>query len=263
MDRERPADPEHAIALQERLRLHVRPTVDAEAARRPAAVAGLDAAYSLDGRWAVGAVAVLAPATLEVLDRAVAVGEVDFPYVPGLLAFRELPALLAALHRLGTQPDLLLVDGNGLLHPRRFGLACHLGVLTGLPTIGVAKSGSLRAAPPPASARGSTAPIVDGPDELGRALRTQLGTRPVFVSVGHRIDLDTACAHVLGLAVHHRVPEPLRQAHLLARATLRAGQRATGAPTSERTTSAARASERSFSRAQIRGSGLSPQSVVK
>ena len=227
MDREWPTDPEHAIALQERLRVKVRPTVDAEAARHPTAVAGLDAAYSRDGRWAVGAVAVLAPATMEVLDRAVAWGEVGFPYVPGLLAFRELPALLAALRRLATQPDLLLVDGNGLVHPRRFGLACHLGVLIGLPTVGVAKSGSLRGGPPPAPPRGSATALKDGPDEIGRALRTQDAVRPVFVSVGHRIDLDTASRHVLRVAAHHRVPEPLRQADALARATLRGPKNAT------------------------------------
>lgn len=217
-----PTDPERAVALQENLRGAVQTTVDADAARHPTTVAGLDAAYSHDGRRAVGAAALLDAATLGVLDQAVAWGDVQFPYVAGLLAFRELPVLLDALGRLRRPPDLLLVDGNGLLHPRRFGLACHAGVLTGLPTIGVAKTGSLRGVPPPPAARGSTAPILDGPDELGRALRTQSRTRPVFVSVGHRLDLDTACGHVLRLAPRHRLPEPLRQADALARATLRA-----------------------------------------
>lgn len=222
MHLEWPADPERAVVLQQSLRGAVRTTVGADAARHPTTVAGLDAAYSRDGQRAVGAAVVLDAATLRVLDQAVAWGEVHFPYVPGLLAFRELPVLLDALGRLATPPDLLLADGNGLLHPRRFGLACHVGVVTGLPTIGVAKSGSLRGAPPPVAARGSTAPILDGPDELGRALRTQAGTRPVFVSVGHRLDLDTACDHVLRLAPRNRLPEPLRRSDALARATLRA-----------------------------------------
>jgi deoxyribonuclease V len=217
-----PADPARAIVVQERLRGAVRTSPDTDAIRPPTAVAGLDAAYSSDGRHAVGAVVVVDPATLEVLDQAVAWRGVDFPYVPGLLAFRELPVLLDALGRLATPPDLLLADGNGLLHPRRFGLACHLGVLTGLPTIGVAKSGSLRGSQPPSPARGAATPLREGDQELGRALRTQAGARPVFVSVGHRLDLDSACDHVLRLASRHRLPEPLRHADALARATVRA-----------------------------------------
>lgn len=217
-----PTDPDQAREVQETLRDKVRARLDSKATRHPTAVAGLDAAYSRDGRRAVGAVVVVDPATLDVLDQQLAWGDVDFPYVPGLLAFRELPVLLDAFGLLATPPDLLLADGNGLLHPRRFGLACHLGVLTGLPTIGVAKSGSLRAAEPPSPARGSATPLREGDQELGRALRTQAGARPVFVSVGHRLDLDTACDHVLRLAPRHRLPEPLRRSDAMARAALRA-----------------------------------------
>lgn len=216
-----PTDPERAVALQETLRGSVSKSVDTEAARHPTTVAGLDAAYSSDGRHAVGAAVVMDTANLHVLDRAVAWSDVHFPYVAGLLAFRELPVLLDALGRLFRAPDLLLVDGNGLLHPRRFGLASHVGVVTGLPTIGVAKSGSLRGAPPPSPLRGSATPLLAGDQEIGRALRTQFETRPAFVSVGHRLDLDTACDHVLRLAPRHRLPEPLRHSDSLARAAMR------------------------------------------
>jgi deoxyribonuclease V len=180
-------------------------------------VAGLDVAYGADDEELTGAAVVLRSDTLEVTDRVVVRERPRFPYVPGLFAFRELPPLLAALDRLTVRPELLVCDGYGLAHPRRFGLACHLGVLTGLPTIGVAKSRFVGSHATPAPARGAWSPILLDGDVVGRALRTRDGVKPVYVSQGHRIGLDNACAHILRLAPAYRLPEPIRQADRLSR----------------------------------------------
>ena len=144
-------------------------------------------------------------------------GKARFPYVPGLFAFRELPALVEALERLTVTPDLLVCDGYGLAHPRGFGLACHLGVLTGLPAIGVGKTHFVGTHDAPDPARGAWTPIELDGSTVGRALRTQSNVKPVYVSQGHRITLDTACAEVLRLSPYHRLPEPIRKADHLAR----------------------------------------------
>ncbi|WP_255950442.1 endonuclease V [Streptomyces odontomachi] len=184
-------------------------------------VTGVDVAYDDERDLVVAAAVVLDAATLDVLEEVTAVARVAFPYVPGLLAFRELPAVLAALEALRTDPGLVLCDGYGRAHPRRFGLASHLGVLTGLPSMGVAKNPFTFTYTEPAAARGSTAPLVDGAEVVGRALRTRHGVKPVFVSVGHRVDLDTACGHTLHLAPHFRLPESTRRADALCRRALR------------------------------------------
>lgn len=185
----------------------------------PRTAAGLDVAYATDSPVVAAAVVTVSVATGEVLESATAVGEAEFPYVPGLFAFRELPTLLEAFARLTVAPDLLIADGHGLAHPRRFGLACHLGVETGLPAIGVAKTPLGRYAPP-GQARGARTPLMDGDEEVGAALRTQPNVKPIFVSIGHRMDLATACAHVLALSPKYRLPETTRQADHLCRQTL-------------------------------------------
>jgi deoxyribonuclease V len=185
----------------------------------PRTAAGLDVAYATDSQVVAAAVVTVSVATGEVLDSATAVGKAEFPYVPGMFAFRELPTLLTALARLPTVPDLLIADGHGLAHPRRFGLACHLGVETDLPTIGVAKT-PLGTYTPPAQTRGARTPLLDAGEEVGATLRTQPNVKPVFVSIGHRIDLDTACAQVLALSMKYRLPETTRQADHLSRKTL-------------------------------------------
>jgi deoxyribonuclease V len=187
----------------------------------PSTATGLDVAYATDSDLVAAAVVTVAVATGEVLESATSVGTAEFPYVPGLFAFRELPTLLDAFAKLGSTPDLLVADGHGLPHPRRFGLACHLGVETGLPTIGVAKTPLGRYAPP-GPERGAATPLLDAGEEVGATLRTQPGVKPVFVSVGHRMDLATACAQVLALARRYRLPETTRQADHLSRETLRA-----------------------------------------
>ncbi|KOX22448.1 endonuclease V [Saccharothrix sp. NRRL B-16348] len=181
-------------------------------------VAGLDVSYADDDRLAA-AIVVLEAGSLRTVDSAVVTGKADFPYVPGLFAFRELPSLLEAMERLTVTPDLLVCDGQGLAHPRRFGLACHLGVVTGLPSVGVAKTPMGRFDMPD-DVRGSHTDLVDDGEVVGRALRTREGVKPVFVSVGHRIDLDRACAEVLRLCVT-RQPETTRRADALGRAQLR------------------------------------------
>ncbi|MGW0927387.1 endonuclease V [Streptomyces sp. NPDC002644] len=184
-------------------------------------VTGVDVAYD-DARGVVAAAAVtLDAATLAVTGRAVAVGPVAFPYVPGLLAFREVPAVLAALGALPGPPGLVVCDGYGLAHPRRFGLACHVGVLTGLPAVGVAKNPFVFAASPPGPARGDHTPLLLGDEEVGRALRTREAVKPVFVSAGHRVSLENACAHTLALTPRYRLPETTRLADALCRAALR------------------------------------------
>lgn len=215
-----PTDESQARAVQDRLRPSVR--LD-EAGPEPGfegTVVGVDVAYD-DERDVVAAAAVALDArSRAVVDRATAVGQISFPYVPGLLAFREIPTVLDALGRLARTPDLVVCDGYGLAHPRRFGLASHLGVLTGLPTIGVAKNPFTFRYTPPGPERGATSPLLDGAEEVGRALRTQKGVKPVFVSVGHRTDLDGACAHTLHLAADYRLPETTRAADALCRRAL-------------------------------------------
>ncbi|WP_412102986.1 deoxyribonuclease V [Plantactinospora sp. KLBMP9567] len=216
---ETPGTVAEAEAVQDRLR----PLVDlaGPGPTAPRTVAGLDVAYAEDGDRLAAAVTVLDPTTLAVLDTAVATGRAAFDYVPGLFAFRELPALLTALARLAVEPELLVCDGHGLAHPRRFGLACHLGVLTDRPAIGVGKTPLVGTWAGPERRRGSWAPLVDGTEQVGRVLRTQDGVKPVFVSVGHRMDLDNACAQVLRLTPRYRLPETTRQADRLCRAELR------------------------------------------
>ncbi|MGW9430089.1 endonuclease V [Streptomyces decoyicus] len=215
-----PADEDQARAVQDRLRPCVRLDESGPEPGFEGTVAGVDVAYD-DARNVVAAAAVALDApTRAVVDEATAVGQVSFPYVPGLLAFREIPTVLDALARLTRTPDLVVCDGYGLAHPRRFGLASHLGVLTGLPTIGVAKNPFTFRYEPPGPDRGATSPLLDGAEEVGRALRTQKGVKPVFVSVGHRIDLDRACAHTLHLAAAYRLPETTRAADSLCRRAL-------------------------------------------
>ncbi|MEH0933833.1 endonuclease V [Micromonospora psammae] len=207
-----------AVVVQDRLR----PLADlvGPGPRRPSTVAGLDVAYAESGDLLAAAVTVLDAATLAVVDRAVSVGRPAFDYVPGLFAFRELPALLAALGRLAVPPDLLVCDGHGLAHPRRFGLACHLGVVTGLPAIGVGKTPLVGEWVEPGPRRGDGSALVDGGETVGRVLRTRDGVRPVFVSVGHRMSLDNAVAQVLALTPRYRLPETTRTADRLCRDAL-------------------------------------------
>lgn len=177
-------------------------------------VAGVDVSVRDD--TAQAAIAVLRRFGLTVVDRAVHRCEVPFPYVPGLLSFREMPAVLPALEQLGTTPDVFVSDSHGRAHPRRFGLACHMGVLLNVPTVGVAKSilvgepvGELGVE------KGSRVPLVDDEETVGTVLRTRTDVNPVYVSVGHRCTLDAAADLMLDCSPKYKIPEPIRQAHKL------------------------------------------------
>ncbi|GLW92212.1 endonuclease V [Actinokineospora globicatena] len=206
-----PATEAEAVAVQERLRGQVR--AEAPSGFRPKTATGLDVHYT---DVLTAAVCTIDLETLEVVDSATCVGPESFPYIPGLFAFRELPLLLRALEQLTTPPEVLVCDGQGLAHPRRFGLACHAGVLTGIPALGVGKN-ALGDFDPPGPRRGDWSALTDGGEVVGRALRTQDDVKPVFVSVGHLVDLDTATDLVLRLTPRYRLPETTRQADHLAR----------------------------------------------
>lgn len=217
-----PAGETAAIAEQDRLRTLVRPTGQPPSPLR--LIAGLDVAYAVDESRAAGAVTVLDAESLELVETATALRPVDFPYRPGLLAFREIPALLDALGKLTTAtPDALVCDGYGLAHPRRFGLACHLGVLLDVPTFAVAKTAFVGTFTEPGAKRGEQTDLVDDGEVIGRVLRTRDGVKPVFVSVGHRIDLDAATELTLRLTANgYRQPETTRQADQACRRALAA-----------------------------------------
>ena len=182
----------------------------------PARVAGIDVGFEQAGRVARAAAVVVTYPELEWVDRALARRKTRFPYVPGLLSFRECPAALAALGRLNSRVDVLICDGQGYAHPRRFGLACHLGVLTDMPSIGVAKTRLIGVHGPVPDEKGAWVPLRDGDEVIGAVLRTRVGVKPVFVSVGHKITLGRAVELVLGLTPRYRLPETTRLAHRLA-----------------------------------------------
>ena len=205
--------PAEARQIQERLRVEVVARDELDGVRR---VAGVDVGFEDEGRTTRAAVAVLGMPDLGLVEHAIARLPTRFPYVPGLLSFREIPAVLTALERLDRLPDLLLCDGQGLAHPRRFGIACHLGVLTGLPSIGVAKSRLVGNHGPLPSARGAWVPLLDDRELIGAVLRTRAGVSPVYVSVGHRVCLATAIRYVMACTTRYRLPETTRWAHRLA-----------------------------------------------
>jgi deoxyribonuclease V len=202
-----------AIALQQRLCHEV---IAADRFTRIDTVAGVDVGFEKRGAVTRAAVAVLSLPGLELQEYAIAHRPTEFPYIPGLLSFREVPAVLDALQRLPRLPDLLLCDGQGQAHPRRFGIACHLGVLTDLPAIGVAKSRLIGTHAPLAESKGSRQPLYDKGEVIGTVLRTRHGVRPLYISVGHRIALETAVDYVLRCTTRYRLPETTRAAHKLA-----------------------------------------------
>lgn len=179
-------------------------------------VAGVDVGFEADGGVTRAAVAVLRYPELDVLETAIARRPTEFPYVPGLLSFRELPAVLEALAQLREPPDLLLCDGQGIAHPRRLGIASHLGLLVDIPSIGVAKTrlcGSHGEVPEP---RGAWTPLRANGEIVGAVLRTRPNVKPLYISSGHRISLATALEYVMGCCTRYRLPETTRWAHRLA-----------------------------------------------
>lgn len=179
-------------------------------------IAGLDAGFEDGGAITRAAAILLDAETLEVLDRQVARIPTRMPYIPGLLSFRELPALVPALHALAQVPDLVFIDGHGIAHPRRLGIAAHAGVITGLPTIGVAKSVLIGTSKPLHEMRGAHAPLRDGSEQIGWMLRSKERCLPLIVSPGHRVSMAAAPELVMRFVTRYRLPEPTRLADRLA-----------------------------------------------
>jgi deoxyribonuclease V len=205
--------PAEAIALQTRLADQV---IRQDRLAPPDCIAGVDVGFEEEGKITRAAVAVLAFPSLALIDQATARQETRFPYIPGLLSFREIPAILKALEGLSQAPDLLLCDGQGLAHPRRFGLACHLGLLTDIPAIGVGKTRLIGQHAPLPAAKGSWVPLRDREEVIGAVIRSRTGVKPIYVSIGHRVSLPTAIHYVLAATTRYKLPETTRAAHRLA-----------------------------------------------
>ncbi|MBN2432891.1 MAG: endonuclease V [Acidobacteria bacterium] len=208
-----PADSDEAIRIQRALAGNVR--LD-PLPRPPRLVAGADLAF-LPGRdIGVAAVVVVDLRSGQTVDEVIITRPVPFPYRTGLLSFREIPAVLDCLIGLHHQPDIIICDGQGIAHPRRIGLASHLGVVLNRPTIGCAKRCLIGDYIEPGPEKGATTPLLHQGLEIGRVVRTRTAVKPVFVSPGHRVTIEDAVAVVLAVAGGYRVPEPVRRAHLAA-----------------------------------------------
>jgi len=214
-----PADVAEAELIQAGLRERL--VFPAGPIEPPATVTGLDISYEVGSRRAVAAAVTVEVSTRRVLEMATAEGVVHFPYVPGLLAFREIPLLLEALDGLSRRPEVLVCDGYGIAHPRRFGLASHLGVLLDLPSFGVAKNAFIGVYAEPGPRRGEWSALREGDEVLGHVVRTRTAIKPVYVSAGHRIGLADATGLTVRLSTRFRVPEPTRQADIVSRQVLR------------------------------------------
>jgi deoxyribonuclease V len=203
--------PREAVALQRDLadRVEARTRLT-----RCELVAGADVSYDRFGNVFYAGVVVLRMDDLTIVEEQGVVREVTFPYVPGLLSFRETPALLEAFAKVESEPDAVILDGHGFSHPRRFGFACHLGLWLDRPSVGCAKTRLIGTYKEPGRRAGSVAPLKDDEEIIGQVVRTKMGVKPVFVSVGYKIDLRSAVELVLATCRGYRLPEPTRQAHL-------------------------------------------------
>ena len=192
----------------------------------PRFIAGVDVSVHRRAGTGTGAVIVLSYPEFEVTETRVITGSIPFPYVPGLLSFREIPLLLPAFEQLTVDPDLCIVDGQGIAHPRRIGLAAHLGLFLGIPTIGCAKSRLSGSHEETDNKAGSVTDLVDGGEVIGAVVRTRTGVKPVYVSVGHKIDLASAVKWTLNCCRGYRLPEPTRLAHQAAGGSLKVASNA-------------------------------------
>jgi deoxyribonuclease V len=204
-------DPDAAVALQRELASRVR-IVPIEGAVRT--VAGCDMSFNRDEERVFAGIVVVALPSLETIERVAVETTAKFPYVPGLLSFREIPALTEAWSQLETEPDAVMLDGQGIAHPRRMGIACHFGLLVNRPTVGCAKSPLSGRFEEPGPLPGDRSPIVQRGDVIGTALRSKARSKPLIVSPGHLCDVESAVALVEACAGGYRLPEPTRRAHL-------------------------------------------------
>lgn len=208
---------EHAWALTETQALELQKTLSAKVIKEDQLenaklIAGVDVAYDKNSDKLIASVVVLDAETLKQVEIASVVDSASFPYIPGLFSFRELPPLIKAFAKLSCVPDLVVCDGQGLAHPRRFGLACHLGIIFDIPTIGCGKTRLIGEAETPETTRGASSPLIDKGEVIGKVLRTQNNINPLYVSIGHRISLTTACEWILKLTPKYRLPETTRLA---------------------------------------------------
>ncbi len=205
---------ERALAIQEQLARHLNPEGKLDEVH---SVAGVDVSFPRalrrgDQPWARAAVVVLTYPRLKPIEQVVAERPVDWPYIPGLLTFREGPVILDALAKLETEPDVLMFDGQGLAHPRRLGLATHLGILLDRPSIGCAKSRLCGQHQEPGPNKGAWTPLIDAGERIGAVVRSREDVRPIFVSIGQHVDLETAVDFSLSCCTRYRLPEPTRLA---------------------------------------------------
>jgi deoxyribonuclease V len=201
--------PKEAVQIQLRLRERVEVT---DRFSKICKVAGADIALDLERKIAIAGVIVYSFPEMKEIERVWAKGALTFPYVPGLLSFREIPTLTAAFAKLKNTPDLIFVDGHGFAHPRRMGIASHLGVVLDCPTVGCAKSVLCGEAEEPADEAGAASELTHKDEVIGIALRSRVGTRPIYISIGHRVSLDSAVRFALAATDGFRVPRPTREA---------------------------------------------------
>lgn len=204
--------PKEAVAAQKEWRSLVRIQ---PLQREVKTIAGADISYNRFSDVIYSGIVVLSLPDLQVVETASVRSTAKFPYVPGLLSFRETPSFLECWEKLTTKPDVLMLDGQGLAHPRRFGIACHIGLILDLPTLGCAKSILVGRHEELALEAGSQSPLIDNGEIVGAALRTKKKVAPVYISVGHLMDLNSAVDLALKSVTKYRQPEPTRQAHLL------------------------------------------------
>jgi deoxyribonuclease V len=209
---------QEAVKIQKKLAHRIRRRTSVPLRRRLSdpdlLVAGADISFNRQAPYLFAAVVIMRLGDLSVVERVGLRHQVNFPYVPGFLSFREVPPILAAWRELKRQPDVLLCDGQGIAHPRRLGLAAHLGLLLDLPAIGCAKSRLIGRYREPGWRKGSASRLSDGPEIIGRVLRTRSGVKPLYISIGHRIGLEDAVSLVLRCCPRYRIPEPTREAHM-------------------------------------------------
>ena len=183
--------------------------------KRPKIIGGLDCAFSKDGKRIFASAVVIDISDFSIIETETVARKVDFPYIPGLLSFREAPACIDAIEKLKTTPDVFIVDGQGFAHPRRFGIACHIGVLVDKPTVGCAKSRLIGTFDEPGRLKDDYNQLLDEKEPIGAVLRTRTDVKPVYVSVGHRCMLEDAIRIILECTTKYRLPEPSRLAHQL------------------------------------------------
>jgi deoxyribonuclease V len=211
---QKPVDAAHARTIQTELRAKLKISDEASVVKT---IAGVDVSYDIAANLTRAFIVLLDAQTLMVQASVKAIRTTDFPYVPGLLSFREIPTILEAFQLLPSLPDLLMVDGQGIAHPRRMGIAAHLGVLLDLPAIGVAKSRLTGTYDEPGPRKGDQSPLFDRSERIGTVLRSKDGTLPLFISPGHRIGHEAAVERVMRCLTRYRLPEPTRLADKLSK----------------------------------------------